>query len=105
MIKKAYRQYFRIQRRFSTSSSDPWETLGLKERYSKEELKEAYVRLVKEYHPDKNPDNLVKFMEIQASYKALKDGITIKPTGKDGENDAKSQFRQQNKERVKKAYV
>ena len=68
MIKKISKKVDRKLNKFFCTkvinSSDPWKTLGLKERYSKQELKEAYIRLVKEYHPDKNPKNLAIFMEI-----------------------------------------
>ena len=56
---------------------DAYEVLGTKRDDSDQEIKQAYYRLAKEHHPDKNPDNreeaTEKFKEIQAAYEALKD--------------------------------
>ena len=56
---------------------DAYEVLGTKRDASDQEIKQAYYRLAKEHHPDKNPDNreeaTEKFKEIQAAYEALKD--------------------------------
>jgi molecular chaperone DnaJ len=56
---------------------DAYEVLGVSRGADEQELKQAYYRLAKEHHPDKNPDNreeaTEKFKEIQEAYETLKD--------------------------------
>jgi molecular chaperone DnaJ len=54
---------------------DYYEVLGVKKDASKEELKKAYRKLVKKYHPDvnKESDAEEKFKEIQEAYETLSD--------------------------------
>ncbi len=56
---------------------DAYEVLEVSRDADEQEIKQAYYRLAKEYHPDKNPENreeaTEKFKEIQASYEVLKD--------------------------------
>ncbi|CAN5539953.1 hypothetical protein BH23BAC1_BH23BAC1_26310 [soil metagenome] len=49
------------------------EVLGLKPGVSEQEIKQAYRKLVKKYHPDvnKDPDAARKFIEISEAYKFL----------------------------------
>lgn len=44
-----------------------WEVLGVKETASKEEVKDAYRKLVMQHHPDKGGD-AAKFSEIKNAY-------------------------------------
>jgi curved DNA-binding protein CbpA len=39
---------------------DPWKVLGVRQGASQEEIKSAYRRLVKQYHPDRYADNPLK---------------------------------------------
>lgn len=61
---------------------DPYEVLGLKRGASMEEVKHAYRRLAKKYHPDMNVDNPLadlaeeKFKEIQQAYDDIMNGNT-----------------------------
>ena len=59
---------------------DAYEILGISRNADEKEIKQAYYRLAKENHPDKNPDNreqaTEKFKEIQAAYEVLKDPQT-----------------------------
>ncbi|MFA5236112.1 MAG: molecular chaperone DnaJ [Bacilli bacterium] len=54
---------------------DYYETLGLSKGVSKDEIKAAYRKLAKKYHPDVNkaPDAEAKFKEVQEAYDILYD--------------------------------
>ncbi len=55
---------------------NPYETLGVSKTASADEIKSAYRRLAKQYHPDANPNNKTaedKFKEINGAYEILSD--------------------------------
>ncbi len=56
---------------------DYYEVLGVSKTATDEELKKAYRKLAKKYHPDANPDNKkeaeMKFKEINEAYETLSD--------------------------------
>lgn len=57
-------------------TSDPYEILGVSRSASQDDIKRAYRRLAKEFHPDRNPGNKAaeqRFKEIQAAYEVLGD--------------------------------
>lgn len=59
--------------------SDHYSILGLTKSATNAEIKAAYRRLVKIYHPDKNPDNPVaveKFRAIQEAYDVLSHALS-----------------------------
>lgn len=59
---------------------NPYEVLGVKQGASQEEIKSAYRKLVKQYHPDQYGDNPLKNLaqekltEINKAYDMLKNG-------------------------------
>lgn len=58
------------------SRKDPYDILGVPRSASEADIKKAYRRLAKEYHPDRNPGNPAaeaRFKEVQAAYEVLSD--------------------------------
>ena len=55
--------------------SDPYKVLGVSPNASDEEIKQAYRRLAKKYHPDLNPGDQTaaqKMQEVNAAYEQIK---------------------------------
>ncbi|MCL2695620.1 MAG: J domain-containing protein [Clostridiales bacterium] len=61
---------------------NPYQVLGIKEGASQEEIRRAYLALVKKYHPDKYADNPLrelageKLKEVNAAYEMLQGKAT-----------------------------
>jgi molecular chaperone DnaJ len=56
--------------------SDPYKILGVDRKASQEEIKKAHRKLVRQYHPDRNPGDASaeeKFKEVQAAYDLVGD--------------------------------
>jgi molecular chaperone DnaJ len=57
-------------------AEDLYKTLGVSKGASNEEIKKAYRKLARKYHPDRNPDDPVaeeRFKEVQGAYDTLSD--------------------------------
>jgi len=57
-------------------ADDLYKVLGVSKKASDDEIKKAYRRLARKYHPDRNPDDAAaeeKFKEVQGAYDTLSD--------------------------------
>ena len=58
------------------TAPDPYATLGVSRDASDAEIKRAFRKLARKYHPDRNPDDNAaeaKFKEVQAAYETIGD--------------------------------
>src|SRR3989442_1337539 len=58
------------------AQKDLYKALGVEKKASAEEIKRAYRKLARQYHPDRNPDDPkaeARFKEIQHAYDVLSD--------------------------------
>eukprot|EP00659_Diplonema_papillatum_P008477 gene8477-13076_t len=85
-------QPFPRQQRFNSSraqtvlrgpSSDPWRILGVSREASDQDVKKAYIKLAKEYHPDKTGGDDKMFKKVKEAYDMIRSGEATKfyPTG------------------------
>ena len=67
------------QRAFSSNlkvpsiDKDLYKTLGVKRDANQVQVKEAYLKLARQYHPDKMPDALEYFTHVTKAYETLGD--------------------------------
>src|ERR671919_994096 len=60
----------------ATQVKDPYRTLGVDRKASDEEIKKAYRKLARQYHPDRNAGDKSaeeRFKEVQEAYSILSD--------------------------------
>lgn len=90
---------------------DYYTILGVDKKASAEEIKKAYRKLARKYHPDINPDDEIakqKFQEINEAHEVLNDSEKRKKYDQYGENWKNSQesnrYNEQNKTNRNTAY-
>ncbi|MBS3817308.1 MAG: molecular chaperone DnaJ [Candidatus Thermoplasmatota archaeon] len=79
-----------------TNGEDYYDILEVDEDASKDEIKKAYRKKAKKYHPDKNPDNTdearEKFKKISEAYEVLADDEKRKRYDKYGKRGVEQEF-------------
>src|SRR3954454_16560108 len=76
--------------------ADHYTTLGVAKNASDEEIKKAYRKLARQYHPDRNPDDEAaeeRFKEISVAYETLSDPDKRKQYDLVGDQTAAGAFR------------
>jgi molecular chaperone DnaJ len=83
----------------ATRSKSLYDALGVSKTASQDEIKKAYRKLVREYHPDRNPGNNEaedRFKEVQAAYDVLSNPEKRKQYDAFGSGDGRGGIRDGN---------
>ena len=78
----------------ATGAKSLYQVLGVPENASADEIKKAYRKLAREYHPDRNPGDAeaeAKFKEVQGAYDILSDAEKRKQYDAFGSADGRAQ--------------
>ncbi|XP_009861604.2 uncharacterized protein LOC100175116 [Ciona intestinalis] len=71
---KLHNHTFAQAKRFATSSTDPYKVLGIERDATETTVKNAYIRMSKSFHPDRNPGNeeaKQMFINVQNAYRSI----------------------------------
>ncbi len=70
-----FQHFFHTSNLRLAASNDHYLTLAIDKNATKQQIKQSYYKLSKQYHPDVNKEagSMEKFKEIQASYHILSD--------------------------------
>jgi molecular chaperone DnaJ len=83
----------------ATRTKDLYAALGVSKGASADEIKKAYRKLARQYHPDKNPgdaESEARFKEVQTAYDVLSDPEKRKQYDAFGSRDGGRGFQQGN---------
>ena len=104
-------EFINIFRTWSNNSAkQDFETLGISRNASEKEIKEAFYKLAKKYHPDNNKDDkdaVKKFQEISNAYECIisnKEFLKNPDFAGGKEQNSSSQENTQTSERYRKSY-
>eukprot|EP01063_Lacrimia_lanifica_P039979 TRINITY_DN8927_c0_g2_i1.p1 TRINITY_DN8927_c0_g2~~TRINITY_DN8927_c0_g2_i1.p1 ORF type:complete len:273 (+),score=89.50 TRINITY_DN8927_c0_g2_i1:108-926(+) len=67
-----------LRRSLVRLAADPWSVLGVSRSASDKDVKEAYRKLAKKYHPDLNKSGEEKFKAVKTAYEQITSGDAAK---------------------------